>query len=336
MNAGKISESVLKRSILRQLKSKNQDVLSGAAPGEDCAFFASLPGEIPVSCMQQNVLDPVKGELGTERTGIARIIIKCLNNLVCSGATPKAILVGLLMPEKTGEQEIRRIMQEADETAKQFGVQIAGGDTNVSAFAKAPVVSVTAYGSVAKGAELRTGHAGPGMDLILSKWVGLEGTAILARRFRETLLARYPAYLIDDAAALEQLLSVIPEAAIAMKSGVCAMHDVSRGGIFGALWEFAESAGVGLNIDMKKIPLRQETVEVCEWLNVNPYELLSGGCLLMAAPDGEKIVDALMNQGICATIIGVTTDKKERVLINEDEIRFLERPRGDKPLETEI
>lgn len=332
MNAGKIPESVLKRSVLRQLKSKNQSVYSGAAPGEDCAFFSANPEEVTVSCMQTNVCDPAIGDVKSSGTGISRIIIKCLNNLACSGASPKALLLGLLLPENTEEQVICQMMGEADDTAGEFGVQIAGGDTNRSPFVAAPVVTVTAYGSVEKARLLRTGHIKPGMDLILSKWIGLEGTALLAKKNRETLLTRYPAYLIDDAADLEQLLSVLPEAAIAAENGVCAMHDVSRGGIFGALWEFAEGAGVGLQVDMKKIPLRQETVEVCEWLNVNPYELLSGGCLLMAAADGERVVDALLNQGINAVIIGTTTDKKERIIINEEETRFLDRPRGDKSI----
>ncbi len=72
-----------------------------------------------------------------------------------------------------------------------------------------------------------------------------------------------------------------------MKSGGCTMHDASEGGIFAGLWEMAEGAGVGLTIDMKKLPLRQETVEVCEYCNVNPYELRSGGSLIIASPEGN-------------------------------------------------
>ena len=96
---------------------------------------------------------------------------------------------------------------------------------------------------------------------MITKWIGLEGTAKLAHARREELLSRYPAHLIDEAEAFEQYFSVIPEAATAMKSGVRAMHDVTTGGIFGALWELAEASGVGLDITLKKIPIRQETVE---------------------------------------------------------------------------
>ena len=123
--------------------------------------------------------------------------------------------------------------------------------------------------------------AQPGQDIVLSKWIGLEGTAFLAKCNGEKLYGRYPAYLVEEAAAFDRFLSIIPEAATAMKSGVCAMHDASEGGILAALWELAEGAGVGLTIDLKKLPIRQETVEVCECLGANPYELMSGGCLIM-------------------------------------------------------
>lgn len=80
---------------------------------------------------------------------------------------------------------------------------------------------------------------------------------------------------------------------------------------------------------MKKIPLRQETVEVCEFCNVNPYELMAGGCLVMTADNGENLVNALLEEGICAVVIGQTTDSKERVLLNEEEVRYMDRPKQD-------
>ena len=74
------------------------------------------------------------------------------------------------------------------------------------------------------------------------------------------------------------------------------MHDVTEGGIFGALWEIAEASGVGLEIDLKKIPLKQETVEICEFFGINPYELISSGSMLMATEDGNGLVMELEKQ----------------------------------------
>ena len=179
-----------------------------------------------------------------------------------------------------------------------------------------------------------TGHtarnAAPGQDVVVSKWIGLEGTALLARRYREGLLSRYPTYLVDEAAGFERYLSVLPEAAAAVEAGACAMHDVSEGGIFAALWELAEAAGVGLTIELKKLPLRQETVEVCEYCNVNPYELLSGGSLIMTADDGPGLVAALMKQKITAVVVGKVNNGSTRLLINGEEIRYMDRPKRDE------
>ena len=136
--------------------------------------------------------------------------------------------------------------------------------------------------------------------------------------------------MIEEAAALDRYLSVIPEAATAVKSGVCGMHDVSRGGIFAALWEMASGAGVGLNIDLKKLPVRQETIEICEYFTLNPYELLSGGCLIMAAPEGEKLVRDLAGADIPAVVVGRTTGGNDRVLYNGEEKRYLDMPKTDQ------
>ena len=146
----------------------------------------------------------------------------------------------------------------------------------------------------------------------------------------EELKTHFAVPFIEHAKALDAYISVQSEAAVAVTSGVSAMHDVTEGGIFGALWEMAEASGVGLEIDLKKIPIRQETVEVCEFFGVNPYLLISSGCMLMAAQDGNHLVRELEKAGIKATIIGKATAGNDRVLLNEDERRFLEPPKTDE------
>ena len=169
--------------------------------------------------------------------------------------------------------------------------------------------------------------SGADQDIVVSKWIGLEGTARLAGENYERLRERFPARMIEEAAAFDRYLSVIPEAATAMKSGVCGIQAVSRGGIFAGLWEMAEEAGVGLEADLRKIPVRQETIEICEFFGENPYELLSGGCLIMTASDGNALVTALLREGIPAVVIGRTTRGNDRVLYNEGRKQFLNKPR---------
>lgn len=339
MNLGKVSESVLKHSILYQIHTRNEEVVNGAGIGADCAIFASSGEGTPAVCVKEAAVATCRelGRMNEEPpvpgvvcVSMAQLITRCANNLAVSGAVPAAVMIALLLPQNAGTDLVKELMQEAENACKGLSIQIAGGQTRVSSAVSVPYAVVTGYGKAQGMRYCTVKGARPGQDIVLSKWVGLEGTAVLARRYRERLLARYPSYLAREAAEYDRYLSVLPEAALAMKSNVCAMHDASEGGIFAGLWELAEGAGVGLTIDMKKIPLRQETVEVCECCGANPYELLSGGCLIMTAEDGDSLAEALEAEHIPAAVIGRITDSNDRVIRNEDEIRYMDRPKTDE------
>ena len=329
MKIGKVSESILKRSVLRQIKTKSDEVRNGAGVGEDCAIFALKNTDCLMSCIQEGIVLRAfgQGDPDPAATTIAALIQKCANNLAAGGARLRVLQMGLLLPVSMDETELKALMSEANKKCVSMGVHIAGGQTRVSNVVSAPVVMLTGWGEPFEGFSVR--KVLPGQDVVISKWIGLEGTAILTKKYEEGLLARYPSYFIKEAKGFDRFLDLVPEAATAVKSGVCAMHDVSEGGIFAALWELAEKTGVGLTIELKKLPLRQETVEVCEYCEVNPYELLSGGCLIMVTSDGDRLVETLQMEGIAATVVGRTTDSKDRILINEDEVRYLDRPRQD-------
>ena len=115
-----------------------------------------------------------------------------------------------------------------------------------------------------------------------------------------------------------------------MEIGVSAMHDVTEGGIFGALWEMAAASGVGLEVDLRKIPIRQETIEVCEVFDINPYMLISSGAMLIGTDHGSQLVEALKRAGIHGAVVGRATKGNDRVIINGEERRFLEPPKTDE------
>ncbi len=253
-----------------------------------------------------------------------------LNNVAVAGAEPLGVLLALLLPEETEEAELAGLMEQVQEICNALQVDILGGHTEVTPVVREPVMTVTGVGHRDAAQAKRLSGVAAGQDIVVSKWIGLEGTARLAKCHREKLSKRFPMRMIEDAADYDRYLSIIPEAATAVKSGVCGMHDVSRGGIFAALWEMASGAGVGLNVHLKKLPVRQETIEICEYFELNPYELLSGGCLLMTAWDGEKLVMDLAGAKIPAVVVGKITDSHDRVLYHGEEKRFLDMPKTDQ------
>ena len=322
MKVGKVPEAVLKRSVLKQIRTNRPEGLLGASVGEDCAAVALQEDEMFVLST-----DPITGTV----KDIGHLAIQLtLNDLASAGAEPIGVMLTFLLPEKLSEAKLRTMMEQAEAAAHAANVQIMGGHTEVTRVVNQPVISVVGVGKAKKGRLISTAGARPGMDVIVTKWVGLEGTSIIAKEKEEELLTRYPQALVDAAKEFDAYLSVLPEAAVAVESGVSAMHDVTEGGIFGALWEMAESAGVGLEIDLKKIPIRQETVEVCEFFDINPYELISSGSMLMAASDGNGLVRALAAANIPAVCVGKVTEGNDRVLLSGEERRFLEPPKADE------
>ena len=322
MKVGKVPENVLKRSVFKQLHTTRKEVLLGAGVGEDCAAMKLAEDEVFVIST-----DPITG--AAKDIGALAVQIT-VNDLASAGAEPIGIMLTVLLPEYVEEKDLKTVMAQVEEACEKYHIQVMGGHTEVTKVVNQIVISVTGVGKAKEGRVISTAGVKPGMDIIVTKWIGIEGTAILAKEKEAALRERYSQPFIDKAKELDRYISVLSEAATAVKSGVAAMHDVTEGGIFGALWEIAEASGVGLEIDLKKIPLKQETVEICEFFGINPYELISSGSMLMAAEDGNGLVMELEKAGIPAVVIGKATDSNDRVLLNEEERRFLEPPKTDE------
>lgn len=322
MKIGKVPENVLKRSVMKQLHYKRDEVILGPGIGEDCAALALAEDEILVMST-----DPITGTA----KDIGKLAIQITaNDLASAGTEPIGVMLTILLPDGTREIALKRIMEQMECACREAKMQILGGHTEVTAVVNQPVVNVAGVAKAKKGSLISTAGARAGMDIVVSKWVGIEGTMIFAKEKEAELKEHFPADFVDTAIGFDRYLSVVPEAAVATQSSVAAMHDVTEGGLFGALWEMAEASGVGLEIDLKKIPIRQETVEICEYFDVNPYGLISSGMMLMASADGNALVLALQEAGIPATVIGKATEGNDRVIIRDEERRFLEPPKTDE------
>ena len=322
LKIGKVPESVLKRSIIKQIKTKRDEILIGAGVGEDCAAIEIGDDEIFVTST-----DPITGtshDIGTLSVHVTA------NDIASSGAEVIGVMLSVLLPEGTEEADLKCIMQQVEEVCAKLNIQTVGGHTEVTSVVNQPVITTTGIGKVKRDKLITTSGAKPGDDVVVTKWIGLEGTSIIAKEKEEELSRKLAPSLIETAKGFSEYLSVVPDARIAVSVGVSAMHDVTEGGIFGALWEIAEGSGCGLEIDLLDIPVRQETVEICEVFGINPYCLVSSGSMLITTPDGQGVVRSLKAAGINAAVIGKVTKGNDRILRNGDEKRFLEPPKTDE------
>ncbi len=322
MKIGKVPENILKRSVFKQIKHRREDVLSKPGVGEDCAAVEVQPDEVLVFST-----DPITGT--AQNAGRLAVHITA-NDLATAGAEPVGIMVSILLPSRVREIKLRHMMEEMESVCRTLNMEILGGHTEVTDVVNQPVITVTGVGKVRKDALLSTGTLQPGDELVMTKWAGLEGTAIIAEEKKETLLQRLPEYLVQEAVGFLDELSILPEAKIASEHGASVMHDVTEGGIFGALWEIGEASGVGIVADLPQIPIRQETIESCEVFDLNPYMLVSSGSLLIGCKQGNLLVEKLKEAGIEAAVIGRATEGNDRIIRNGEETRFLEPAGSDE------
>lgn len=320
MQIGKISEPALKRSVLRPLWGSPAEVMYRS--GADCAQIPWQDGLLPV----YSVVNEVPGF--ADDPGM--LILAAANNLAAGGAEPEGFLVSAMLPPEYEEQQLKTDLCRMREIAQKCTAAIIGGHTQISTAVTRPVYSVTGIGSRSREAVKNHRMLQPGDVLVVTNAIALGGTAAIARAKEAELRTHYPFLLIDHAKEFAGEMAVGGTARAITHFGAAAMHDLSQGGIFNALWEMADQAGVGLEVDLKKIPVRQETIEICEYFDINPYYLYSAGALLVGTAHGEALVSYLAARGIPASVIGRVTEGNDRVIRNGSEQRYLDRPKPDE------
>lgn len=316
MEIGKIPGDKLKEIILNKIEYRRDDVLVHAGIGEDSAVV-DLKGELLVISS-----DPITG--ASEHAGYLAVHVAC-NDLAATGALPVGIQLVLLLPENIREEDIAELMDEINHTAADNNIEILGGHTEILSAVKKPIIIVTAVGKVAHERYVSSAGATVGDDLVLTKGVGIEGTYILANDFSEILREKgISEYTINSAQNYGKKLSVIKEGLIAARMNAHAMHDVTEGGLYGALDELTQAAGNGFDLYLENLPVSTETDKICQALEIDPAGLISSGSMLIAIAetDTHDLIEKLNSEGIKAAKIGKVTENTKNVIKRGKKIPF--------------
>jgi hydrogenase expression/formation protein HypE len=296
--SGKLSNALL-GAYLSGLATGDSSVLIPAGVGEDVAA-------LDISGADTLVVhgDPIT--LSSERLGSYAVLVNA-NDIAASGGTPRWLLATVLLPPGTTASQALALLAELSTAAADAGVAVVGGHTEVSDAVARPVVSATMLGTVGR-AELRDKRETlPGDQVILTKALAVEGTALLAQELGERLTALgMDERELEACRALLSHLSIVPEARIAAGfAGVRAMHDVTEGGLATALRELAAACGREIVVHRERVPLLAETRRLCDLLDADPLGLIASGSLLVSCRPEETgaLLAALEGEGIPAAVI---------------------------------
>ena len=323
--AGKFPREILEKTVLKHLGYTRKEVILGPTFGEDGAI-TELGDKVLISSV-----DPITGAI--ERIGWLAVNI-CANDVATFGVRPTFFSSCILLPENSDAKLLEKICIQIDEAAKQLEIAVIGGHSEVTPGIANPIVVGYCAGVTDKDRYVTSGGAKPGDLIILTKKVGMEGTAILAIDCYEALKTKVKPSILESAQEFFKQISVVKEAILAFEAGgVTAMHDPTEGGVAGGVHEMADASGLGVRIFEEKISIAKETMEICRFFRIDPLQLISSGALLIAADSkkADEIIEILRRNKIEASVIGeFLPDREKRVLITKNGSRaVLVRPEMD-------
>lgn len=315
---GKVPPEDLRSHVFSRTGASDDRVTTGPEYGEDAAGIDLGDRTLVVSS------DPIS--LAAERVGTLGVHVAC-NDVAVSGADPAWLTTMIFLPDDDPAL-LSKITDQLDAAARDVGVSIVGGHSEYDPDRSRPLLALTAMGVTDRF--VPTGGAAPGDRVIVTKGAGVEGTAILATDFRDTLLdAGVDEAVIERASAFFDDISVIQDAR-AVREYATAMHDPTEGGLVDGLLELAAASGVSLEVSRDSIPVRPETAALSEAVGVDPLRIFGSGALVATVPaeDVDAALDALSGIGVDAADVGRVTASETPALVFDDE-RFEEPVRDD-------
>ena len=322
LEIGKLKTELLEKYIFNKLSSNRKEVVIKSGTGLDNAVM-DFGGDLIVTST-----DPITG--ASKNIGSLAINVS-VNDVSCQGADPVGVLMTVLIPPSARLEDLKEIIEDANNTAKKLNVDIIGGHTEITDAVNKILISTTVLGRVNRKImpDLKSIKAGD--VVVVSKYLGIEGTSIISHEKDEVseILSEEE---LKFAKSLSKEISVLREARLATKYGVKHMHDITEGGLYGALWETGVAVGHGLRAYYDEIPLLDETKKIAEFYGLDPMRLISSGSMLMVF-DKEKFIDfknEADKKGIKITKIGEVIEDKITEVIVGDRAISLSEPGSDE------
>ncbi|MDR1940124.1 MAG: AIR synthase [Clostridiales bacterium] len=311
MRIGKLTNRELKDNVIDLIGIKRPEVLSSAGISKDCAA---------IKCDDIILLtsDPITA--ANADAGRLAVVVSS-NDIAAGGGEPFCCLVTIIAPSSATAADVGAVMRDIESEAKNLNIDVVGGHTEFSPHVNRLIVSCTMLGRTKKlaGKKIKDGDS-----IIMTKYAAIEGTIIIADDAPQEVLG-----LTDGERAeikeLSKSLSVLEESRAALECGISLMHDVTEGGIFGAVYEICLAGGVGADIYADNIPVLGVTKKICGRLGLEPRKLISSGSMLIVTESPGELLAKLEQKGIKASKIGeINNTSRVRVFQKDGNYNIIE------------
>jgi phosphoribosylformylglycinamidine synthase II len=302
------------RKLLRRLPTDGPHVLMG--PGEN-AGVVDVGGGLAVAFKVEShnhpsAVEPFQGAA----TGVGGI----LRDVFAVGARPIAVLDSLRFGEPASSERSRYLLEHAvagiGHYGNSIGVPTVGGEIYFEqSYEQNCLVNAMCLGLAPHDRLIRSAAAGVGNVVVLLGALtgrdGIGGASVLASaELGDGDEAKRPSVQIGDPFTEKKLLECCLE--LLDRELLASLQDLGAAGLTSSASEMASKGGVGIDIDISRVPLRERGMEAFEVMVSESQERM------LCVVEPERVADVL---GVCehwevlATPIGcVNGDGVFRVL----------------------
>ncbi|MEA1931347.1 MAG: AIR synthase family protein [Euryarchaeota archaeon] len=298
---GKIPREFFRSQIAPRLGADRSDVRIGPKHGVDFGVIDVDGTALAVATDPVSILP----DLGFERAGRFAVRI-VLADVAVSGLSPSHLAISFSLPPELTDDEFATVWGAIHDECADLGVDIVTGHTARYEGCSFPWVGGATAMAVGDHDEIiRPDGSRPGDDLVLTTGPAVEAAALFASLFPEQIDCEQS--VVDRVAArLDDLNGVRDALAAADASGVTAIHDVTEGGLLGALHEMAAGAGVRFSVGSEHVPTDPDVLRLCDALGMEPWTATSSGSLLVAVDPAstDAVLSRLRGRATTAAVIG--------------------------------
>ena len=321
--SGKIDNEIFDEIIFPHRGFLREEVLTGPAYGVDVSVIDLGDGKgLAVSS------DPLSliASLGLRESAWLSVHL-LTNDMATTGFAPQYAQFVLNLPPDLGKEAFQEYWQHISKLCEEIGVAITGGHTGKihgqnstipgggTMFLTAPVDEI-----------ITSSRAEPGDKIVVTKEAALVSSSILSMSFPETVKNKagkevfeqgcenfYRTSSLDDALAASELLKNNDE--------LKAMHDVTEGGVMGAICEMAEASGCGFIVVNNQLPVKEVPRTICRLFDIDPRLSVGAGSMIIAVKPGSEfeLINHLESKSIPATVVGQFTESSDGFTLIEND-----------------
>jgi hydrogenase maturation factor len=330
-DGGKIQDAFFKQSIYPYCGAQRREIMTGPQYGVDVSII-SMPNGMDMALTS----DPLSliPTLGLQESAWLSVHLMA-NDMATTGIAPMYAQLVFNLPEQTTREQFETYWQYIHRFCKDIGVAITGGHTGVAAGQESTMAGGGTMIAIApSNTFLTSSYAKPGDVLLVTQEAAMLSSAILALSFPQTVKNNCGVEHYQTAGELFYKTSCLHAGLTAAANNqVTAMHDVTEGGVLGAIFEMATAAGCGAWIEANQLPVGEAQQVICKLFGIDPFFSVGAGSMIVAVRPGQQqaVLQRLQAEGIKAGVVGQLTEQEKGILIYGDDEPVVLRPPGVDP-----